>query len=119
MQTSLDAVGPISYGNYGFLWLYQSMLFGSKTANRNAAQELSSCDVPVLIVHGTQDEDFPLDSSSIISYRDEVSSSQVEYMYCAAGHTDLLYDTDGTANDALMERIHEFLMRSLHSHTSK
>lgn len=113
MQASVDAVGPVSYGNYGFLWLYQAMLFGRDTLNRKAAQEISDCDIPVLVVHGTRDEAFPAEESGIISHKEQIRSGKTEYLLCPAGHTDLLYDADGTANDRLIKQIHEFLIRSL------
>lgn len=111
MEMSTDTVGLISYGNYGFLWLYQVMLFGSDTVNLDASRIISRGAVPVLIVHGSADKQ--VDSSSILSNKDEIDSEQVEYLICDAGHTDLMYDTDGTANNALIKSIHEFLLRSI------
>lgn len=113
MQMSTNAIGPVSYGNYGFLWLYQAMLFGADTLDMQASEVISESAVPVLVVHGRQDEEFPPDAGSILSHKKEIQSSQVEYLLCDAGHTDLMYDADGTANDALMEQIHQFLMRSI------
>ena len=113
MEMSTDAVGVISYGNYGFLWLYQAMLFGTDTLQKEAAKAIDVGDVPVLVVHGTQDDQIPVDSSSIISYKEQITSDQVEYLLCDAGHTDLLFDADGTANDALIGDIHRFLLRSI------
>ena len=113
MEMSVQAVGPVSYGNYGFLWLYQAMLFGTDTLQLKAAETISGREIPVLVVHGTQDAQVPLDSCSVFAYKDRITSDKVEYLLCNAGHTDLLYDGDGTANDALMEQIHEFLLRSL------
>ena len=112
MQMSVRAVGPTAYGNYGFLWLYQASLFGSDILSREAAQAISQSTVPVLVVHGTQDEQIPTDTGSIISYKSQITSAQVEYHLCEAGHTDLLYDADGTANDGLIRLIHEVLLRS-------
>lgn len=117
MQSSVDAVGPISYANYGFLWLYQAMLFGRDVLNRSAAEELTSCEIPVLVVHGTQDEDVPADAGAVIAHQKQITSPQVEYLLCQAGHTDLLYDEDGTANDALLRRVHEFLLHSVKNRT--
>lgn len=113
MQLSSGAIGPVAYGNYGFLWLYQAILFGEDTLNLDASEIISESDVPVLIIHGTQDTQIPMDRSSIISHKSEISSENVEYLTCPAGHTDLLYDADGTASDDLMESIHTFLMRCL------
>lgn len=113
MQLSCNTIGPVAYGNYGFLWLYQVMLFGDDTLNQQACDAISQSDVPVLVVHGTRDEDIPVDSSSVISHKEEMTSGNVEYLLRPAGHTDLLYDADGTANDELMYEIHSFLIRSL------
>ncbi len=112
-----DYVGPIAYGNYGFLWLYQTMLFGSDTVNLNADEEISKSDVPVLIVHGSNDTEVPLDQYSIISHKDEIKSDAVEYLVCTEanqnGHVSLLFDKDGTANHKLMAKINDFLIKNV------
>lgn len=113
MQTGVDAAGRISYGNYGFLWLYQAMLFGKDTLQLEASEEISQSTTPVLIIHGKEDTMIPADSCAITAHRNEIDSHRVEYLLCDGGHTDLLYDADGTANDQLMEQIHGFLLRSL------
>lgn len=113
MEMSIQSVGPISYGNYGFLWLYQACLFGVDTLNQKAAQAISGSSVPVLLIHGTEDTQAPPDSCSIIAHKAEITSPQTQYLLCDAGHTDLLYDTDGTANDDLIRQIHDFLLSSL------
>lgn len=113
MEMSSNAIGPISYGNYGFLWLYQAMLFGTQTLELDASEIISQKDVPVLVIHGTQDTQFPVDSGSIIAHRSDIHSNQVEYLLYDAGHTDILYDPDGTANDKLIQNIHAFLLRSI------
>lgn len=113
MYMSADAIGPIAYGNYGFLWLYQAMLFGGETLNREAAEIISQSNVPTLVIHGTGDTQVPTDECSIISHKEEITASGVEYLLLDGGHTDLMYDADGTANDALMASIQDFLLRSL------
>ncbi len=112
MEMSVKTAGPVSYANYGFLWLYQTMLFGRETVDLQAAETISRQDVPVLVVHGTVDERISLDKGSIMAHCQASPSAQVEYLLRDAGHTDLLYDADGTANDDLMEEIHRFLIRS-------
>ena len=110
-------VGPVAYGNYGFLWLYQVMLFGTDTVNAIADEAISGSDVPVLIVHGAQDDQFPMDKNSIISHSDEMQREGVEYVICKTpgqdGHTDLLFGPDGGENTELMAQIHDFLERSI------
>jgi uncharacterized protein len=51
---------------YPYLWLYQRILFGEK-ASLNAVDAINGSDVPVLIVHGTEDEFVAYEGSSIIS----------------------------------------------------
>ena len=117
MAYSSSAVGPLAYGNYGFLWLYQTMLFGARTTNLSAYEEIMDSGVPTLVVHGTGDEDFPMDKNSIISHREQICTPAVEYLTCDApgqnGHTDLLFDPEGGANEELMTQISDFLERSI------
>ena len=113
MQMSVQSIGTVSYCNYGFLWLYQASLFGADMLEQSAAQAISDSHTPVLVVHGSKDTQIPSDTASILSHKPQISSSQVEYLLCDAGHTDILYDADGTANDALLRHINEFLLRSL------
>lgn len=111
-----EYVGPVAYGNYGFLWLYQVMVFGGDIATRNAVDAINESGVPVLIVHGSGDTTVPMDRFSIISHADRLDPEQVEIFICDEpqqdGHTNLLFDTDGTANDELMERVNEFFARN-------
>ena len=113
MQASNQYVGIMSYGNYGLLWLYQAMLFGADTLQLQVAQILNKTETPVLLVHGTKDRKIPVDTASIVSHREQITADQVEYLLCDGGHTDLMYDADGTANNDLIRQIHEFLLNSL------
>ena len=115
--SATEYVGPLAYANYGFLWIYQAMLFGSRTLNMSADDEITDSHVPVLIVHGVNDETVPMEQYSVISHRDEIASAQVEYIVCTTpqqdGHTDLLFDSDGSANSQLMAQIHTFLLKNI------
>lgn len=115
--SAVEYVGPLAYGNYGFLWLYQVMLFGSETVNMSADEAISESDVPVLIIHGKEDEKVPIDEFSIYSHKDEINSKKVEYIVCKEpqknGHVNLLFDENGGANNELMQEINEFLVKSL------
>lgn len=112
-----EFAGPVVYGNYGFLWLYQVMVFGGDIANRSASDAINESGVSVLIVHGTGDTTVPMDEFSIISHREQITSQNVQYYICddpqQDGHTNLLYDPDGTANDELMEQVHAFLSANI------
>ena len=116
MEPVAEAVGPLAYVNYPFLWAYQAMLFGTETVNLDVAEILSQTDVPTLIIHGKNDETVSYDAYSIISYREEIQSGCVEFFTSdtpgSDGHTDILFDSDGTANDALMAEIEAFVLRN-------
>lgn len=59
-------MGGFIYTQYPYLWLYQRILFG-KTASLNAVDAINGSDVPVLIIHGTEDDFVEYEGSSIIS----------------------------------------------------
>ena len=62
---------------YPYLWLYQSILFGT-TASMNAVDAINGSDVPVLIIHGTEDEMVAYEGSSIISKIDAITNPAVK-----------------------------------------
>jgi pimeloyl-ACP methyl ester carboxylesterase len=106
-------VGDFAYLNYGFLWLYQTMLFGNETVNLKANEVLQNSDTPVLIVHGAEDETVPADKYSVYSYKDTIEGENVQYLLRlspdSSGHTDILFDEDSSANDSLIAKINDFL----------
>lgn len=59
-------MGGFIYLQYPYLWLYQTLLFG-EVASLNAVDAINQCDVPVLILHGTEDELVDYKGSSIIA----------------------------------------------------
>ena len=110
-------VGPLAYANYGFLWIYQTCLFGSQTVNLSACEQLAQKDVPALIIHGATDGQVPVDRHSIYGQQDQDPGDHVRFLLWTEaqqdGHTSILFDTDGTANRELMEQIHLFLAESI------
>ena len=112
MEPAASRVGFLAYGNYHFLWLYQTMIFGREVVSLSVDEELDKAKVPTLIIQGANDDVAPMDSSSIYSHKEEIDSECVEYYICDIpgqdGHTNLLFDADGTANDSLMNIINQF-----------
>ncbi len=113
MGASETYVGKLAYVNYGPLWLYQTMLFGSEIVDLDVHEILSETDTPVLVIQGEQDTLAPADKHSIYSYKDTIQSENVTFLLRSspdnAGHTDLLYDADKTANDELIREISAFI----------
>ena len=113
IEPAADAVGPLAYVNYPFLWLYQSLLFDYDTANLEVSELLNSTEIPTLIIHGVADETVSHDAHSVMAHRAEIQSGNVHFLSWeergAQGHVDILYDTDGTANEELMAEIAAFI----------
>lgn len=113
ISSSSKYVGNLAYANYGFLYLYQSMLFGKEIVDLRADKILNTTDTPVLIIHGEDDKMVPIDKYSIISYKDKIKNNNVEYFVCSlpnnAGHTDLLFENDGSADNRVINKINDFL----------
>jgi dienelactone hydrolase len=114
MEPAKQYAGIAAYGNYPLLWFYQVALFDEDTVDTQAYEKISVSQIPTLIVQGTEDDVAPMEESSIYAHRDKITSEHVEYYICDVpgqnGHTDLMFDEDGTANDALMETICDFYL---------
>lgn len=105
-------VGPLAYGNYPFLWLYQSFLFGSRAVDLRADEAINDSTVPVLIVQGEEDADAPVDRYSLYSHREALRSDGVTLLLRQGkGHTDLLFDGKGGADAELADEISDFFIR--------
>ena len=117
IEPAADAVGPLAYVNYPFLWLYQSLLFDYDTANLEVSELLNSTEIPTLIIHGVADETVSHDAHSVMAHRAEIQSGNVHFLSWeergAQGHVDILYDADGTANEELMAEIAAFINKEI------
>ena len=98
MAYSYNAVGPVCYVNYPFLWMYQAMLFGAELTERSAVECISQSDIPVMVIQGSNDETLSKGDFSIYSSGSKCPSDNVEYVLYTQpnhdGHTSILYDGD-------------------------
>ncbi|MCR3922588.1 MAG: lysophospholipase [Firmicutes bacterium] len=92
MEQGRSMMGGFINSQYPYLWLYQSILFG-KTASLNALDAINGADVPVLIIHGTEDESVAYEGSSIISNVDVMTNPNIRTISLSepgrSGHNDL------------------------------
>jgi len=90
-------MGGYIHIQYPYLWLYQRILFG-ETASLSAVEAINESDVPVLIIHGTEDEFVAYEGSSIISKFIDNTNSNVRILSVNAsgrnGHNNLFRSTD-------------------------
>ncbi len=61
---------------YPYLWLYQTILFG-EAASLSAVDAINKSDIPVLIIHGTDDASVDYEGSAIIAKIDTITNPNV------------------------------------------
>ena len=122
MALSTDAVGFIAYGNYPFLSLYETMLFGSELSSRSASECISESDVPVMIIQGKNDEDIPSDSYSIYSKKEDILSDNAKFVLYdnpgKDGHTSILFDNSQKANPDIVKYAVDFFKNDISKENS-
>lgn len=115
MSYSVDAVGKISYLNYPFLWLYQSMLMGSDVVGLDAYEEICDSSVPSLIIQSEEDEILNDGKYSVYAQRDEnapdVSGFVMYTVDGKDGHTSVLYDDIGNVNPDIVNMAVDFYVK--------
>ena len=70
-------MGGFIYTQYPYLWLYQRILFG-KTASLSAVDAINQSDIPVLVIHGTEDDLVAYNGSSIIVNINAITNPNVK-----------------------------------------
>lgn len=76
LEQARHMMGMFADIQYPFLWMYQRMLFG-KAADISAIDAINSADVPILIIHGTEDEMVSYTGSAIIARMDQITNENV------------------------------------------
>lgn len=101
MEPAVDMMGKFAYINYPMLYLYQIYLFGS---DYTKADCVSACrearDLPILVIHGANDEKISLTEYSIYSHKADIEaigrSGDTEFYLGEtegkSGHSDILSD---------------------------
>lgn len=86
-------IGSLGFVLYPFEWIYQTLRFGY-SAGASAVDSINRSGVPVMIVHGSADDDISYDGASIIAHRGQITNAGVVYKTCSAknhdSHKDLL-----------------------------
>ena len=71
----VGSAGPLLHP---FVWLWNKLRFG-KYANLSAVEGINKSGIPVLVVHGNDDETISYEGSSIISKKEKITNPNVEY----------------------------------------
>ena len=92
-------MGVLAYLEAPYIYIYEKSIVGDNLATR-AVDGINKNDTPVLIMHGTSDDVVEYDGAGIISYKDEITNSNVEYFVSEGekqnGHTDLMHTVEST-----------------------
>lgn len=96
MEFADGMMGSSSKAMYPFIWLDCYMNFGKYT-NMSAIDGINKSDIPVLVIHGTEDTMIGYNRSSIISKKSEITNPNVRYYpidgkYC--GHSNILHSDE-------------------------
>ena len=101
MEPAVDMMGKFAYANYPMLYLYQLYLFGSDYTKAACVSALDTDkDLPILVIHGADDEKIALDEYSIYSHKAEIEAlgraGETEFYLGQtegkSGHVDILGD---------------------------
>lgn len=90
-------LGRASAFAYPYLWVHQRLIFG-RYAGLSAVSGINRSDIPVKIIHGTQDWLILYDSAGIIAHREDITNSNAvfvtHYLEHNNNHMNLLMSQD-------------------------
>ena len=82
---------PLALLESPFIYLYNAVAFGDK-AGLNAVDGINRSSVPVMLVHGEEDETVSAAGAGIIAHRDMITNPNVQYeLIPDRGHKDVFY----------------------------
>lgn len=91
LEWTVDMLGGFRYVMLPFIWTYNKALFG-KYSGMTAVNGINRTDVPVLIIHGTEDKTIRYDGAGIISKREAITNPNAEFLTLdGKGHNSMFY----------------------------
>lgn len=102
LEWTEDMMGGFRYAMLPFVWTYSKALFG-KYSGLTAVNGINKSEVPVLVIHGTEDGTIGYDKSSIISEKEHITNPSAQYLTLdGGGHNNIFYTKEA------LEYINEF-----------
>ena len=90
LEYATSNMGVLGYLEYPVMLLYQFLVYGSDV-NNNAVDAINSSTVPILVVHGTNDETIHYDGASLINSSKKITNPNVVYKTIEGGkHSSLM-----------------------------
>lgn len=91
-------MGGFAYVEYPYIWLYNKTLFGGNLET-TAVSGINNTDIPILLLHGTEDKTIGINESAIMAYRNDITNPNVQYKICDKpkqnGHSSLFHSAEG------------------------
>jgi len=102
LEWTEDSMGDIRYLMYPFVQIYNTALFG-QYSGMTAVDGINKSNVPVLIIHGTEDGTIGYGKSSIISEKENITNPNAQFLTLdGGGHNNIFYTKEA------LEYINEF-----------
>lgn len=83
-----------------YIYIYEKITMGNEM-ELTAIDGINNGDVPVLLIHGSEDDTVDFDGAAIVNKRDEITNPNVEYMICSKenqnDHNSLFMDAEAVA----------------------
>lgn len=79
MESTEQEMGALAYTQLPFIKLIEWQDFG-ENAGRSAARAIDESGLPVLVIHGANDNTVRMDGSGIMAQRDSISNPNVRYI---------------------------------------
>lgn len=94
LEWTEDSMGGIRYLMYPFVQIYNAALFG-QYSGMTAVDGINKSDVPVLIIHGTEDGTIGYNKSSIIAQKDNITNPNAQFLALeGGGHNNIFYTAE-------------------------
>ena len=91
LEWTEDSMGGIRYLMYPFVQIYNTALFG-QYSGMTAVDGINKSNVPVLIIHGTEDGTIGYGKSSIISEKENITNPNAQFITLdGGGHNNIFY----------------------------
>lgn len=91
-EQTQNMMGWFATITYPYQWLYQRMLFGD-AADLSAIDGINNSGVPIMVIHGSEDEMIRYDGAGIIAHQNKITNPNVIYKTCDVenqnGHNNL------------------------------
>lgn len=95
-----NKTGIFGVAGFPFFWAYHNLLFG-ENANISAIDGINASGVPVMVVHGTEDQTLRYDGCGIIAHQAQITNPNVVYVTRDAegqnNHSNLRFSAEAPA----------------------